>query len=98
MSAIKPPPMPEEKPPSSGPPRKRSGEHAAVKEMRAKFESIAEHTIPMAEALVTRVDELGTVISSHPPAEDSAPDTQPECTCDEKEGKPCPLHPKESAQ
>lgn len=95
MSAIKPPPMPDA-PPSSVPPRKRSGEHAAVIAMREKLESIAEHTVPMAEALVTRVDELGTAISSHPPAEESTPDTQPECLCDEKEGKPCPLHPKEN--
>lgn len=56
-----------------------SGEHDAVKEMRAKFESIAEHTIPRVEALNSQIDELSAAISSHPPdEEDDIPNTQPE--------------------
>lgn len=61
-----------------------SGEHDAVKEMRAKFESIAEHTIPRVEALNSQIDELSAAISSHPPEEadeevnEDAIDTVPE--------------------
>ena len=58
-----------------------SGEHIAVREMRAKFESIAEHTIPAIEALNSQIDQLSAVISSHPPSEEdieNAIDTLPE--------------------
>lgn len=84
MSTIKPPPMDDA---TTLPLRKKSGEHAAVKAMREKFDSIAEHTVPMTEALVSRVDELGKTVSSHPPPEEV-------CTCEDS-SQPCPLHPKE---
>jgi hypothetical protein len=66
---------------------KGSGEHAAVREMRAKFESIADHEVSALDALNERIDNLGTKVSSHPPTaseeeltpeEELAPDTLPE--------------------
>lgn len=58
-----------------------SGEHKAVKAMRAKFISLAQHTIPLTKALSERVEELSNKISSHPPTASEAdlePDTLPE--------------------
>ncbi len=55
-----------------------SGEHSAVKGMRKKFDSIAEHTVPRVEALNSQIDDLSAAISSSPPPEEDIPDTEPE--------------------
>ena len=47
-----------------------------VEEMRKKFDSIAEKTMPLAEQLNAKIDRLVTKIDSHPPDEDTA-DTEP---------------------
>lgn len=56
-----------------------SGEHPAVKKMREKFESIAEHTFAEAEALNERIEQLNEKMSTHPPTpseQDVDPDSE----------------------
>jgi hypothetical protein len=47
--------------------RKSSGEHTAVKQMRAKFESISEHTGAAVDALIDRVSRLKDQVTTPPP-------------------------------
>lgn len=50
-----------EKPPhmsKQAPSRGGSGEHPVVREMRDKFDSIAEHTVPAIDAVLDRINRL----------------------------------------
>jgi hypothetical protein len=51
----------------SQPPKKTSGEHPAVKEMRAKFESMQEGTLVEVEELNARIAAGLARVKSHPP-------------------------------
>lgn len=55
--------------------RTKSGDHPAIKQFRRKADSIAEHTIPMVEALTNTVQaDIEQVRSSVPPPRTSGPD------------------------
>lgn len=73
--------IPDEKAPPSKPPYvprpSSNGEHVAVKKMREKLASIAEHTVGATEALNERIEQLSEKVSSHPPTP-SEEDIDPE--------------------
>lgn len=67
--------------------RRSSGEVAVVKQMRAKFESINEHTQPLVDALRERVDRLNKTTTPVPP-KSVVPGSDPEVNQDDIDTEP----------